>query len=220
VRGVALLAVGALALVVAGCGGDDGDGRDEPTVVPSTPSAAATAQPPSPTPTEPPTPTATTPPSPTTPATPAPTAPSFEGTIEDTVLTPDLMAEQAILVAVRIGRNEGFDRFVLEFAGEVVPGGTVRYVEEAITCGAGEPTALAGAAVLTVEVLPAAAHDLEGMATVADQELAGTGDTILEARSICDFEGVVAWALGVVAEREFRVFRLTEPARLVVDVKQ
>lgn len=215
----ALLASGVLALAAAACGGDGGGG-DEPTVVPSTPTAAATAQPPSPTPAEPPPATATTAPSPTASATPAPTAPSFEGTIEDTFLTPDLTAEQAILVAVRIGRNEGFDRFVLEFAGEAVPGGTIRYAEEAITCGAGEPTELAGAAVLTVEVLPAAAHDLQGMATVADQELAGTGDTILEARSICDFEGVVAWALGVVAEREFRVFRLTEPARLVVDVKQ
>ncbi len=216
-RAVALLAIGVLALAAAACGGDS---AGEPTVVPSTPTAAATAQPPSPTPTEPPPATATTSPSPTASATPAPTAPSFVGTIKDTFLTPDLTAEPAILVAVRIGRNEGFDRFVLEFAGDGVPGGTVRYAEEAITCGAGETTELAGAAVLTVELLPAAAHDLEGMATVADQELAGIGDTILEARSICDFEGVVAWALGVVAEREFRVFRLTEPARLVVDVKQ
>ena len=56
-RAVALLAIGVLALAAAACGGDS---AGEPTVVPSTPTAAATAQPPSPTPTEPPPATATT----------------------------------------------------------------------------------------------------------------------------------------------------------------
>jgi hypothetical protein len=40
-----------------------------------------------------------------------------------------------------------------------------------------------------------------------------------ELKLICDFEGQVEWLLGLAARNGYRVLELTEPPRLVVDVR-
>jgi hypothetical protein len=49
--------------------------------------------------------------------------------------------------------------------------------------------------------------------------MAGPGNAILQARSACDFEAHVDWAIGVKARQRFKVTTLTNPPRVVIDVK-
>ncbi len=162
---------------------------------------------------------ATAPPAPT--ATPAP-LPAFGSTEPiDVAARPDPPAASAVLTDVRIGAHTeegGYDRIVFEFS-DSLPAGVVAYVDTAVQCGSGFTTALAGEAVLLVRLMPAQAHDEAGLPTTAARELPGTGLALLEAKSVCDFEGQVAWALGVREQRPFRVLRLAGPTRLVVDLQ-
>jgi hypothetical protein len=64
----------------------------------------------------------------------------------------------------------------------------------------------------------ARAHDESGEVTVDDTDIGGTGAAIREAVQICDFEGVVDWAVGTSTERPFRVTVLNNPSRIVIDV--
>jgi hypothetical protein len=77
-----------------------------------------------------------------------------------------------------------------------------------------------GAAILNVQMIPANAHDDNGRSTIDSTQITGPGNAILEARSTCDFEADVTWAIGVKARQRFKVTTLTNPVRLVIDVKQ
>lgn len=118
---------------------------------------------------------------------------------------------------VRVGRNEGFDRIVFELTAEGY-GYSARYVPTASTCGAGNPVSASGGAQFVVTLRSAAAHDDAGNATLTSTQIDTPGNpAIRQALSICDFEGIVSWLVGVDAQRPFRVFTLTGPPRLVVD---
>ncbi|MFN8555849.1 MAG: hypothetical protein U0531_00340 [Dehalococcoidia bacterium] len=72
---------------------------------------------------------------------------------------------------------------------------------------------------LAVQFSPADAHDAAGRQTIARAALTGPGSTILEARQICDFEAVIEWAVGVKGVQRFKVTRLSNPERVVIDIK-
>jgi hypothetical protein len=123
--------------------------------------------------------------------------------------------------AVRIGLHPeqgGWDRIVFEFD-RGIPAAEVSYVDQAVACGSGEPVAVQGQAILSVRMTTAQAHNDAGMATVG-RELAGQGGVIQEARIYCDFEGHVDWAIGLRARNNFKITTLSNPPRLVVDIKQ
>lgn len=123
----------------------------------------------------------------------------------------------ATLHAVRIAAHDGFDRIVYEYDGPV-PSVRARYDDAPTRCGSGEPAALGTPTVLVVSMQPAAAHTDAGQATVSASERARLAQ---EQRLVltCDFEGEVAWALGVESRRPYRVFTLADPVRVVVDVR-
>jgi hypothetical protein len=126
----------------------------------------------------------------------------------------------AVLTDVRIGAHpdEGFDRIVFEFSGNLPDSTRIRYEASAVQCGSGMTEPVAGAGTLIVHMTDARAHDEMGQVTVPDLDLPGTGTAILEAVSICDFEGVVNWAVGTPNQRPFRVTVLNNPSRIVIDV--
>ena len=43
---------------------------------------------------------------------------------------------------------------------------------------------------------------------------------VKELKLVCDFEGEVAWVLGIAAVAPYRVSELARPARLVLDVRR
>src|SRR5213593_1825713 len=116
----------------------------------------------------------------------------------------------------------GYDRVVFEFTGggDSVPGYRVEYTTKPVQrCGSGDPVTVAGAGRLIVRFEPAQAHDEHGSLAPAERHHTTRLPAVRELTLICDFEGQVAWVLGIAAPSEYRVSELTGPARLVVDVR-
>lgn len=136
------------------------------------------------------------------------------------VLGSRLGAEPATLRAVRTAAQDGFDRLVFEFEGETVPGYDVHRIDPPVLACAGEDTyEVAGAAWLTIRLLPARAYDAEtGTQTVEDRDRTLGLPAVQQLTNVCDFEGQVEWVAGTAAADSFRVQELTDPVRIVVDV--
>ena len=165
------------------------------------------------------------------PGRPARSLPSVDGTVDSlapastapfTLSADPQLSGPAALRAVRLeSRSEagGWDRVVFEFE-DALPAGEIEYVEEARDCSSGERVRMPSTAILLVRFSPAAAHDEGGRSTVRALDLLGTGYAILRARQICDSEAEVAWAVAVNGRQPFKVTVLTNPTRVVIDVKQ
>jgi hypothetical protein len=129
--------------------------------------------------------------------------------------------EPALLRDVRTARHDGFDRVVFEFEGSNIPGYHVEYVDRPVRqCGSGEPVPVAGDAWLLVRTTPANAHTDAGQPTVKERERNLDLPNLKELELICDFEAEVSWVLGLASPNRYRVLELSNPPRLVVDVKQ
>ncbi|MGY1840457.1 MULTISPECIES: AMIN-like domain-containing (lipo)protein [unclassified Modestobacter] len=126
---------------------------------------------------------------------------------------------------MRSARHDGFDRVVLEFAGGAAPGYRVSYVEPPITAdGSGAEIPVPGAAFLEVRATPASGVDLSGAEpreTYPGPDRvapAGGGGVVTEVVQTGDFEGQLAWTIGLQERVPFGVAVLEEPTRLVVDL--
>ncbi|MEX1181907.1 MAG: hypothetical protein WEF86_01635 [Gemmatimonadota bacterium] len=129
-------------------------------------------------------------------------------------------AGAATLSDVRTARHDGFDRVVLDFDAGPVPGHVVAYGDGRIMqCGSGAEVHVPGAARLRILLYPANAHTEEGLATVADRDRTLELPNLRALRLICDFEAQVEWVAGVASQTQYRVFELSDPARLVVDIR-
>ncbi|PYP36023.1 MAG: hypothetical protein DMD48_13565 [Gemmatimonadetes bacterium] len=125
-------------------------------------------------------------------------------------------------VETRAGASPGggYDRVVFEFTGDSVPGYHVEYATKPVQrCGSGDPVTVAGMGRLIVRFEPAQAHDERGSLAPAQRHRVPGLPAVRELTLICDFEGQVAWVLGIAAPSEYRVSELTGPARLVLDVR-
>ena len=125
-----------------------------------------------------------------------------------------------VLTTVRVGAHEGFDRVVMEFTGDGAPGWAANYVDKARRDGSGEVVALAGDAFLdiyasgTTYPSPDATY-YQGPRRI---ELAN-GGSLAEVFVSGTFEGYTQVLAGIDGgPAPFRVFALSDPARLVVDI--
>ena len=126
----------------------------------------------------------------------------------------------ATLVSLRAAEHAGYDRVVWELSGPQ-PGVHAEYVDRPVRqCGSGEPVPLAGDAWLEVRLEPARAHPEEGRPTIADRRRAAGLPIVEEMVMTCDFEAVVTWVLGVSSPEPYRVTRLADPPRVVVDIRR
>jgi hypothetical protein len=121
-------------------------------------------------------------------------------------------------VDVRVGDHEGFDRVVVQLAGEGVPGWQVEYVDEAVEDGRGERVDVDGEAILSVHV-SGTRYPEEGEAHyVPDGPLPGL-DAVEEVHYLGTFEGLTQLFIGIDdGPADYRVLTLTDPARLVIDI--
>lgn len=143
----------------------------------------------------------------------------FNGT-SGTVQRNHPLTPPAVLVDVDYDACAGFERYVFEFEGGV-PGYRVRYVDKPIReCGSGNIVGVAGDAWLMMDFRPAQAHELNsGDVTVSDRNRMLDFSNGRQLVQVCDFEGHAEWVLGVGYPGRFRVTELTNPPRVVVDVK-
>ena len=122
--------------------------------------------------------------------------------------------------AVRVARHDGFDRLVLEFEGDELPSYHVEYVDRPVRqCGSGDVVNVAGDGWLLIRLEPARAHDDDGRATIEQRSARPALPVLIETKLICDFEAQVEWVLGMSSPNPYRVLELSQPVRLVVDVR-
>ncbi len=124
-----------------------------------------------------------------------------------------------VLVRVAAASHPGYDRVVFTFANGLPRTRRAAYVPRLISDGEGAPVRLAGSAVLQVTMTGADAHDTAGRPTAQGRLVPGLPNVVEIAQS-GDFEAVVGYGIGLARRQPFRMFTLTRPSRVVVDIRK
>ena len=124
---------------------------------------------------------------------------------------------QAELYRVTASCRSTFDRLVFR-ARSGTPGYDVRYVRRIVADGSGLPVPLAGTQRIRIVLRPARGHTNAG-ANLIPRVITTNCPNLRQVKSAGDFEGVVTYGLGLRRRTGFRVFRLTSPTRVVIDVR-
>ena len=125
------------------------------------------------------------------------------------------------VVAVRVARQDGYDRVVFELDGRDpgVPGWQVEYVDDPRRDGSGEPVEVKGDKTLVVLIRGAGYPFDTGVEEAEEARVPGDVEVVADVVLGSVFEGVYEAFIGTSAEAPFRVFRLTDPTRVVVDIR-
>jgi hypothetical protein len=130
------------------------------------------------------------------------------------VAEPPTPGTQVTVRSVTFGRHDDFDRVVFTVSGPTA-GYRVGYVPALVQDASGAPVPIAGAAILHI-----ALHSTtwtEHPSPVLNQS--PRFPALRQIRSAGEFEGYATYGLGQATKAGFRVFRLTGPNRIVVDVR-
>lgn len=125
-------------------------------------------------------------------------------------------SDQAELFAVATGCHRTFDRVVVR-ARLATPGFDARYVPRVVADPSGRAVRLLGTKRIRVGVSPARGHT-SGGTNLLPAALTPRCPNLRQVKVAGDFEGVVSFGLGLRRKTGFRVFRLSGPTRVVVDV--
>lgn len=121
----------------------------------------------------------------------------------------------------RVGIHEGYYRVVVEMVGAGDPGWRISWVDESVELGRGEPLPIPQGHVLDILIEGAAWPVSKG---APEYFYNGPADKRLDEDVIAWFDGAFESqthvAVSLPEEREYRVFSLTDPIRLVVDIKR
>ncbi|MFI9589471.1 hypothetical protein [Nonomuraea sp. NPDC052265] len=126
--------------------------------------------------------------------------------------------DPAVVTGVRYATHDGYDRVVIDLKGDI-PGYKVKWVDEFLEDGSGEPMGVHAGAYLQLTLFPANAHDDDGRPTwkggpVYPAHLKNVSDVVRTG----DFEGRVGIGLALARKAGFRVKEQSAPSRLVLDV--
>ena len=123
----------------------------------------------------------------------------------------------AFIDMVRTGTHSGYDRITIEFQnGDPSKVDVTTQNNATFTQGAsGQSVTLAGSAGLLVVIHGADEHT----AYSGPIDFKTNYPVLLEARQMEDFEGTVQWGLGLSKSACYRVFFLTNPTRVVIDIQ-
>ncbi len=123
------------------------------------------------------------------------------------------------VTAVRAASHEGFDRVVFELSGTGTPGWSVEYVDAPSAQGSGAAIDLPGAAYLGVSLQGTSYPYDSGAEEVARGAVPISGTDVVEGVFYdATFEGTSAAVIGTATRAPFRVYSLTGPSRVVVEV--
>jgi hypothetical protein len=135
-----------------------------------------------------------------------------------------MVTPASLLNVIRVAEQRGYERVVFEFDG-LAPAYDVRYVDEVREDPTGKSVPLAGNAFLLV-VMPGGTLDTAFQVTnPADarsyrgpQRIRPDLQQVKEIAAVGDFEAVLSFGTGVDHQAPFRVLRLADPGRIIVDV--
>jgi hypothetical protein len=130
-----------------------------------------------------------------------------------TTLTP-------VLTGIRTGQHPGYDRIVLDMSGTQPGGVTYSWGDELTADPSGEIVWLTGEYFLAVAVHGASAHDDAGQSTYPGPQKFRTRDlrNVMAVALTGDFEAVLSIGIGTRYSSWVRVFTLSAPTRVVIDV--
>jgi hypothetical protein len=125
------------------------------------------------------------------------------------------------VTAVRVARQDGYDRVVFELDGRQPgkPGWRVMYVDDPRRDGSGEPVDVEGGKTLVVLIEGVGYPFDTGVEEASGVSLPPDLEVVADVELGAVYEGVYETFIGVTREAPFRVFRLADPARVVVDVR-
>jgi hypothetical protein len=123
---------------------------------------------------------------------------------------------QAELFSATAACHPTFDRFVIR-ARSASPGYDVRYVGRIVEDGSGDPVPLLGTQRIRVFVRDARGHT-QGGTNLLPRVITPRCSNLRQIKNAGDFEGLVTFGMGLRRKTGFRVFRLTGPTRIVIDV--
>ena len=125
-----------------------------------------------------------------------------------------------VLTGLRVGRHATFDRVVFDLKGKR-PGYSVRYVSVVRQDPSNKVISMAGNYFLMIRLTPTNAHDVRtGTRTYTGPTKFWVGYPELRQVALAgDFEAVVSVALGLAHRNGFHVYTLTDPRRVVVDIR-
>lgn len=130
-------------------------------------------------------------------------------------------AEGSLLspVDLRFGAHEGYDRLVLDLVGPGEPGWLAEYVEDPTQQASGGPVHLEGDAYLRVLVEGVVYPTEQGAQPFhGPRSFTPAGGVVRDVRVGSLFEGQQEIFVGLESAQPFRVFRLADPTRVVIDV--
>jgi hypothetical protein len=126
--------------------------------------------------------------------------------------------EALVLADVRVAEAEDFDRIVLEFGGTGTPGWVVNYVDDAVVEGNGAVVDLDGNAILDIYA-SGTTWPAPGYYRGPSRFTPVNGGDVTDVYVAGTFEGYTQVLAGIEGDPvPFRVFALTAPSRLVIDV--
>ncbi|WFR71808.1 hypothetical protein P9209_24315 [Prescottella defluvii] len=124
---------------------------------------------------------------------------------------------------IRVGKHDGFDRVVYEFGGTGTPGWRAEIVSTATQQGSGKPLAVAGQGILQVLVDGSSMPFMTNVEPYSGPNPLEVENPVVvtEVRDAGIFEGTDQTLIGL-SDRNvsYRVYTLTEPTRLVVDISR
>jgi hypothetical protein len=123
---------------------------------------------------------------------------------------------QSELHSPAVGCHATYDRFVIR-SRRATPNYDVRYVSLIVQDGSGKPVSLLGRYRLRVRFRDARGHTAGGTTDLIPN-LTPRCPNLRQVKHAGDFEGVVTLGIGLRRRTGFRVFRLTNPTRVVIDV--
>jgi hypothetical protein len=123
---------------------------------------------------------------------------------------------QAELFGVAAACHSTYDRFVFS-ARFGTPSYDVRYVSSIVADGSGNTVPLLGTKRIRVRIRNARGHTTGGT-NLIPRVITPRCSNLRQVKTAGDFEGDVTFGLGLSRKTGFRVFRLTAPTRLVIDV--
>ena len=125
-------------------------------------------------------------------------------------------AKALALTGIRAATHEGFTRLVLEFSGEGTPGvWRAAWTDEAVEQGRGLPIQVEGEAVLDLII------DGTPMTATENPYPSGTHTRAADLDIVSDgtFEDNTHVVIGAQATRQFQIGFLSDPVRMVIDIR-
>jgi hypothetical protein len=122
------------------------------------------------------------------------------------------------LTQIRASHHPGYDRLVFKFRGPPPAHRTARYVSQVIGDFSGLPVSVVGSARLLVRFDPAAGHNANGR-TYGPAQRSYALPNLIQVVNAGDFESTLSFGVGLARQEPFHMFTLTNPSRVVIDVR-